>query len=374
MNQNIFDELRPYYDSEINSAMLRITNSRYFHQLADYLFPEIDENALKNKLQSINTIRDFQGEIMTSVIDRITDKTIDCITVDGLSNIDPDKQYLFIANHRDIMLDSGLFNNVLFKNGFKTAEITFGSNLMQEELIIDIGKSNKMFKVKRGGTPKEFYKNSSDLSWYIRKTIKEKKESVWIAQRSGRTKNGIDITEQGLIRMIGMSGSKNVIENLGELNIVPVSISYQFETCDSLKARELFLSKTGKYIKAPGEDINSILTGINEHKGNVHITICQPVSNDELRSLASTQNDFYLNVARLIDARIYSGFKLWNTNWIAESILAGTIYFEKFTEDEYNSFIDRMNKKLSIFEEHSAELTEIFLSIYANPVKYCNLY
>ena len=177
---------------------------------------------------------------------------------------------MYLSNHRDIMLDASLLQNALLMNGFDTTEITFGANLMQGQLVIDIGKSNKMFRVERpGGSIREFYKASMHLSEYIRHTIVEKKQSVWIAQRNGRTKDGKDRTDQGIINMFRMS-SEGKSTSLSQLNLLPVSVSYEWEPCDILKTLELYAKRQGPYLKKPGEDLNSILTGILQPKGRVH--------------------------------------------------------------------------------------------------------
>lgn len=371
--ENEFEDLRPYFDSEINQAMLRIVQDVNFDRVANYVFPDENLEVVKATLRTVNSIAQFQSEIMKKAVRTIVDKTIDNLTFSGLERLDKSKKYLFVANHRDIMLDSALLQVYFIQQGFPTSEITFGSNLMQGDIVIDIGKSNKMFKVKRGGSPKEFYKNSLELSHYIRYALTQKGESIWIAQRNGRTKDGIDLTEQGLIRMFSMSGDTNLVDNLAELNIVPVSISYQWETCDALKARELYLSSDRKYIKAPGEDLMSILTGINTYKGDVHLAIGEPITRDHLRGIYSDNKTVFLDhVAKLIDQSIYSNYQLFDTHFIAYDILHSDLRFaDKYTQANYIAFIDRMEKLITPFEEYSKELEKFFLNIYANPVKYC---
>lgn len=187
---------------------------------------------------------------MRCVNEQVISRSITSFTYNGIEKFSSENKYLFISNHRDIMLDACLLQYVLYKNGHETSEITFGANLMQGQLVTDIGKSNKMFKVERpGNNPREFYAASFHLSEYIRYVLTRKRESVWIAQRNGRTKDGIDRTDQGLIKMLGMSYHSDKIDALAELNIVPVAISYEWESCDILKAMELYASKNTKYIK-----------------------------------------------------------------------------------------------------------------------------
>ena len=220
------------------------------------------------------------------------------------------------------------------------------------------------------GDIKEFYKGSLHLSEYIRYTIREKGQSVWIAQRNGRTKNGIDQTDQGIIKMFCMSEPKDKIKALADLHIVPVSISYEWESCDILKALELYESQYTRYTKKPGEDLNSILTGIMQPKGRVHITICKPISKEELEVYENlTNNEYHKSVARLLDSRINSAYRLYPNNYIAHDLLYGnTRYKSMYTQDEYDAFVERLSK-LDRYDTCDLErLREIFLGIYANPV------
>ena len=202
----MYSDIRPYYDNEIPQAMSRISENSMFPVLASYVFPDKPTEQVRDMVSSISTIADFQRKVMFHANERIIAKSITEFTFDGMENIENSRSYVYLSNHRDIMLDASLLQNALLMNGFDTTEITFGANLMQGQLVIDIGKSNKMFRVERpGGSIREFYKASMHLSDYIRHTIVEKKQSVWIAQRNGRTKDGKDRTDQGIINMFRMS-------------------------------------------------------------------------------------------------------------------------------------------------------------------------
>ena len=239
MENQTYDDLRPYRDEEIPAAMQRIAAHPYFRALAAYLYPEVAVEKLQEQFRNIRTVNQFQLEVMDKAIKTIVAKSTQGFSCHGLECLDPKRRYLFVSNHRDILLDSALLQIALVAQGMPTTEITFGSNLMQGELVIDIGKSNKMFKVIRGGNPRDFYRNSVHLSHYIRHILLDKAESVWIAQRNGRTKDGHDATDQGLVKMFTLSGGQDILRSLAQLNIVPVAVSYQYDTCDNLKAREL---------------------------------------------------------------------------------------------------------------------------------------
>lgn len=367
---NDFDDIRPYTEEEIAPAMKRIADSSTFPLLSSYVYPDRDVNEIRKMVSEIKTIAGFQYEVMKAMNEQVIARSVNEFSYSGVENITPNKKYLFVSNHRDIVLDSALLQYVLYLNGHETSEITFGANLMSSDLIIDIGKSNKMFRVERGGNMKEFYLSSKHLSEYIRFALTEKNESIWIAQRNGRTKDGIDATDQGIIKMFSMSNLNNKIQSLAELNIVPVAVSYEWEPCDVLKALELYESRFTKYTKKPGEDLNSIITGIMQQKGNVHFTICPMITeNDLLKFENETLSEYHRKVALLLDKRINSGYKLWPNNYIAHDLRYGQQRFvDKYTNEQREKFVECVNK-LERFENCEQDvLRDIFMGIYSNPV------
>ena len=369
-NPTQFDDIRPYYDSEIPAAMQRIVESDFFGLLCTYVYPGRSQEDVKQMMLSFRTIRDFQLEVMRCVNEQVIARSTTAFTYSGVEQLDPKKQYLFVSNHRDIMLDACLLQYILYKNGHETTEITFGANLMSSPLVIDIGKSNKMFRVERGGNMKDFYQSSNHLSEYIRYVLTEKGQSMWIAQRNGRTKDGKDQTDQGIIKMFCMSEPEDKIKALSELNITPVSVSYEWESCDILKALELYESRFSKYIKKPGEDLNSILTGIAQPKGHVNFTICPQITEEELHQFdGCTNNEYHRAVAQLIDRRINAAYQLTPNNYIAHDLRYGQqIYRDHYTEEERYAFEAYM-EQLNTFDIAEPDvLKDIYLGIYANPV------
>jgi hypothetical protein len=370
----LFEDIRPYTDEEIPAAMNRIAGSTSFPLLASYVFPDRNIDDVRREVRSYKTIHDFQMGMMYWANRKIIKDSTASFACGGMENIGALTQnaHLYVSNHRDIMLDAALFQNVLVDNGHDTTEITFGANLMQGQIVIDIGKSNKMFKVARpGGSVREFYRSSLLLSEYMRHVITEKQHSVWIAQRNGRTKDGKDRTDQGIIKMLCMSHSDDKVMAIADLNIVPVSVSYEWEPCDILKTVELYERQFGPYIKKPGEDLNSILTGITQYKGNVHFEVCKPLSLDELNEFSDlTSVEFHKAVANLLDQRICSSYHLYPNNYIAHDILYGNRkYSAMYSSEERDAFVHRMNKLQKYEDECDMDkLYEIFLGIYANPV------
>jgi len=365
-----FDDIRPYYDEEIPAAMQRIAASKFFPMLAYYVFPDRNPNDVKQELLSYKTIREFQLNVMYIANEQILKNTTSKFICRGTEYLRRDKPCLYVSNHRDIMLDASLLQNVLVDNVGDTSQITFGANLMSTQLIVDIGKSNKMFRVERGGNMKDFYMSSRHLSEYIRHCISDVKQSVWIAQRNGRTKDGNDQTDQGIIKMFCLSKPMDKINALAELNIVPVSISYEWESCDILKALEIYESRNGKYVKKPGEDLNSIVTGIQQFKGEVNLNFCKPITREELRQFDRlTNNEYHKRVAQLIDKRIIANYTLTPNNFIAHDLRYGQEHFaDRYTPEQREAFIQR-TQKLKRFDIAEPDvLLDIFLGIYANPV------
>jgi hypothetical protein len=366
-----FDDIRPYYEDEIPDAMHRIANSTSFPIIASYVYPDMPLEEVRNRIAGYRTVRHFQEETMRMVNQRVIDESISEFSCSGLERLDPNESYLYVSNHRDIMLDSSLLQYSFVKAGFDTSEITFGANLMVNQLVIDIGKCNKMFKVERpGGNIKDFYRASLHLSEYIRYVIQEKHQSVWIAQRNGRTKDGCDATDQGIIKMFCMSEPDNKVKALDDLHIVPVSVSYEWESCDILKTLELYESQYAKYTKKPGEDLNSILTGVLQFKGRVHFEICRPITAVELSAFSDlTNNEYHKAVAQLIDRRINSAYRLYPNNYIAHDLRYGsTRYQSYYTQQQREAFIKRLNTLEKYDTCDIDQLKDIFLGIYANPI------
>ena len=366
-----FDDIRPYIEPEIPAAMERIAHSGAFPMLASYVFPDEPLEDVRQRIASHRTTAEFQRQTMHCVNDRIIANSITDFSCSGLERLHPAQPYLFISNHRDIMLDASLLQNALVDAGFDTTEITFGANLMMSPVVIDIGRANKMFRVERPGAGvREFYRCSRRLSDYIRHTITEKRQSVWIAQRNGRTKNGWDATDQGLVKMLCLSQSDDKVAAMAGLHVVPIAISYEWEPCDVLKTLELYQSRFAPYVKKPGEDLNSILTGIMQQKGQVHIEVCEPLTYEELAALEPlTANAFHQAVGRLIDSRITRGYRLCPTNYIAHDLRYGSArHRHLYTDAQRADFLDRL-RQLDRYDTCDVDqLKEIFTTIYANPV------
>jgi 1-acyl-sn-glycerol-3-phosphate acyltransferase len=367
-----FEDIRPYCDEEVPSVIERILQNDGFSRLLRYVYPDGSLNSIKENIHSVRTINDFQAKVAHPTMRKLVNETTTSVTVSGLENIDKSRAHLFLSNHRDIILDSALLNILLYEANLGTFETAIGSNLLTEELVRDLTKLNKNFTVKRDATAREFYENSLQLSAYIHHTITQRNESVWIAQKEGRTKDGIDKTQPGLLKMLSMKSEGPMREWFKELNVTPVAISYEYDPCDFLKIPELVaLSKEEKYEKAPDEDYRSILTGLTGQKGRVHISIGKPLDS-ELQALAAiaSPNDKLKLLGELIDEKIYAQYRLWPSNYIAFDLLNGLNPKEgNYSDEEKSFFISRMESQLKQVSVEHDVAQKFLLGMYGNPVK-----
>ncbi len=367
-----FESISPYTDEEAAEALSKLAEFPLLSQVSRQFFPEESPDFLKNLLKSIKTIDDFQILVMQKFVRWVIEHTARNFSYDGVTNIDPERKFLALSNHRDIMLDPAITQLILYTNGIPMTEIAVGDNLISNQTIEWLIRSNRMIKVVRGISARELYLSSQMLSKYIRLNITEQRSSIWLAQRQGRTKNGYDITEQGLLKMLDMSGTSDFQTNFEELNIIPMSISYEYEPCDILKAREMVISRKHKYVKAEGEDFNSIVTGIMQQKGNIHLNIGKPLTSDEIAEAARCdKNDRYQLIRHAVDTRVIEGYKLWKNNYMAYDLANQSYKYSHLYEPaDVEQFIAYMQKQLDTVEpeDNREDLRRIFLDIYANPV------
>ena len=367
-----FESISPYSDAEAAEALNQLADHALLSEACKYFFPDQSPDFLKNLLKSIKTIDEFQILVMSKFVEWALEHTARNFSYDGISNIDKDKKFLALSNHRDIILDPAITQLVLYRNGIPMTEIAVGDNLITSKTIERLIRSNRMIKVMRGISARELYLSSQLLSRYIRLNITEQRSSIWLAQRQGRTKNGYDITEQGLLKMLDMSGKSDFLQNFKELNIIPMSISYEYEPCDILKARELVISKKRKYVKAEGEDLNSIMVGITQQKGNIHLNIGKPLTEDEIAEAAKCdKNDRYQLIRHAVDLRVIEGYNLWKNNYVAFDIVNNSFkYSHLYDPCDVEKFVTYMEHQMETVEKdiNKEDLRRIFLDIYANPV------
>ena len=371
-----FEDIRPYSDEEAVEALYRVSRNPGLPAISKYLFPRKPLDYLGSLLRRVRSIDEFQDVVMTGVIAAVLAKTSDGFSCSGLENLHiTGGKFLAISNHRDIVLDPALIMFAMREDGLPFAELCVGSNLLQNKMIEDLLRSNRMIKVIRGISARELYLSSRVLSKYIRESITSGHSSVWIAQREGRTKNGLDTTEQGLLKMFDMSGEKGFEQNFSELNIIPMSISYEYESCDARKARELLIKETtGSYTKKKKEDTHSILTGIRQQKGHIHLSIGKPLTAEEIaRCAALSGNERYQALRHILDDRIISGYRLYKTNYIAYDLMRGSNEYlgVKYLPEDRDAFLTYTDHKLGKLERRldAVRLQQIFWEIYGNPVQ-----
>ena len=370
------ENIHPYNDEEAVAALQKLARHPALPVISKYIFPELPINTLRKMLMDIKGVDDFQYQIVSKAVSVVVGRSSSGFTYEGVENlagIGGNGRYLAVSNHRDIVLDPALTQWMLMLNNLPLTEICVGSNLLANGVVEALLRSNRMITVIRGISAREVYLSSQILSKFIRSEISSGRSSVWIAQREGRTKNGLDVTEQGLLKMFDMSGEGDFKSNFRELNIVPMSISYEYEPCAFRKAREILIKQvTGEYHKKEDEDMHSILTGIRQWKGGIHLCVGKPLTEEEIdRASWYEKNDRYQAIRRILDERIISGYKLWKTNYMGYDLMTGgTKYADKYTPEDLEKFKEYTEHKLKRTEKKLDKdaLRDILWHIYGNPV------
>lgn len=371
--KNIFEDIRPYNDQEATEAFQRIAESSLFAQFMENFFPEEDFSTLKRKFMALKSVQEFHDKFGYEIAKKAIQSSTINYSVKNLGKIKPNIPYSFISNHRDIVMDALILQVFMIEEFHQIMEISFGSNLMINPLMVDIGKICQMYKTDRSGTARELYIKLSRLSEYLKYAITEKKKSTWIAQRNGRTKDGLDRTDPGLIKMYSMSGRSNFKTHFSQMNITPVSVSYQYESCDYMKVREIYLKQLGgEYKKHKNEDYESILYGVTQQKGNTTLVISNPISEEEILELSDNYFIFCHELTKLIDQRIIENYHFWNTNYMAFDLLYNSEnYKSKYTDIEMVEFKKYIQEKLLLIKDiqETQVLEKLFLQLYAHPIK-----
>jgi len=367
-----FEDIRPYRDEEVSEKVRQLLKAEQFREIIQKIYPELPFDKFEAKLLSIQNISQFQKEIIVPILDKLLKNSSEGLDFRGIENIEKGKAYLFVSTHRDIVLDSALMNYILMQEGFETAEIAIGDNLMTIPWVVDLVKLNKSFIVKRDVRKEEKVRASIELSNYINHTIQKENKSIWIAQRSGRSKDGDDRTNQSLIKMFNLAGTSEIaLDNLQALNICPIAVSYEYNPCDILTIPELIKKEKGeKYEKAPLEDMQHMAKGIEGTKGRIVVSFGKPIS-DQLEALKvlKSRKEIFNGIVRLIDEQIHQNYFLMPTNYIAHDLLNGKSEFsDKYSEAEKEEFKKYMTARLKEVEGDSDLIQHTFLKMYANPV------
>lgn len=336
-----FDPIRPFEPEELPVVYDRILADKQFQQVLAYLYPDVPMEILEQKIRACKTNLEFQKAFCYPFLQRLVTTLSLGLCMDA-TNIDIRKRYTFISNHRDIVLDSAFLDKLLIDVGFSTTcEIAIGDNLLSADWIRDLVRINKSFTVERALHSVEMLRASKRMSEYIHFAVAEKNENVWIAQRQGRAKNSNDLTQPAILKMMVMGGEGSIIDRLKQLHIVPLSISYEYDPCDYLKAREYQLRRDIPYWKKTAEDdLESMLIGIKGFKGHIFYH-CAPCIDDWLDTLDADlpKNKLFDAIASHIDHEIHSSYKLYPINYVALDMIQDTkVYEEYYTQDDYEKF------------------------------------
>lgn len=365
-----FDAIRPFYDTEVNEGMRSSIHHPMMKALMNFTFPDTPDEVWKEQLLKTHSIRDFQCNFIYQSVQKVLEKSSDGLSTSGFEKLEKNTAYLFISNHRDIILDTSLLNAALFDHGLVMTASAIGDNLVKKSFLLALSKLNRNFLVQRGLSPRELLQSSKLMSEYIGHLLLRENRSVWIAQREGRTKDGNDATHSGVLKMLAMgSDEANLMDYFKKIKVVPVSISYEYDPTDALKMPQLMAEANNEiYIKEKNEDFMTLLSGIMGQKKHIHIHIGDVLDGelDQIERENDNTNKQVQALAQVIDDSILSTYKLWPTNYIAYDIINNTNTFASFySENEKKLFEKRLEMKI---DQDNPIALEGFLNMYANPV------
>ncbi len=372
-----FDEIRSYYPEEVPAVMQRLCEEKQFMKVVSTLFPLMPKEQLRQKLLSFKSADDLQKEMVYPFLKYLEANMTTGVELKGIENIDKRKNYLYISNHRDIILDSALLCSKFIEEEMDTVEIAIGDNLLILPWIEQLVRVNKSFIVQRGLSARQIMESSKRLSAYLRHVLNEKKSSIWIAQREGRAKDSNDRTQESLLKMFNLEGkSSNAIENIKELNICPLSISYEYDPCDYLKAREFQQKRDNpEHKKTPQDDLINMQTGVMGYKGKVVYRLAGCI-NDELDKIAertTNRNEQTELTAKLIDIHIHRNYNITPGNIIAyEEIFGHCDFAGTYTasdKKQFEEYLDKQIRKIDLENKDRGFLRHKILEMYANPLK-----
>lgn len=373
-----FEDIAPYPDSIFHEKMENLVREPGFIHAVKWVFPNINYDEFAQDLLQVHDKDTFQKKIMWPFLEMLANRTTDGITCDGIENLDPTKAYTFITNHRDIVLDTSFLNLCFLRAGFKTTQTAIGDNLLIYTWINDLVRMNNSFIVKRDLPKVKALEAAQELSSYIHYSIADMKRSVWIAERQGRSKDSNDMAQDSLIKMLGLAGGTDFLTNVQEVNLLPVSISYEYDPNDYLKAREFLLRRNDpEFKKTQRDDLFAMETGLLQPKGRVHFQIGKPLNPGiALIDPSLDKSAVARDVCRMVDSAIHSGYRIYPINYIAFDQLYKTEMFkDKYNADEVNKFnvyISDQLKKVDVPELTDDDmdfLHEMMLTMYANPLK-----
>lgn len=370
-----FDSIRPFEPEELPEVYERLLANEQFKAALCFIFPDVPFEQLAMKMKTCKTNLEFQKAFSYQFIQFILKRASKGATIDA-DCLNPKQRFTFISNHRDIVLDSGILDVLLIDANFDTTcEIAIGDNLLSLPWVKDLVRINKSFIVERGLPMRQTLLASKKLSSYMHFAMKVKRENIWIAQREGRAKDSNDRTQEALLKMMTMEGDGSHVERLKQLNLVPTAISYEYDPCDYLKAKEFQLKRDNPdYKKTAQDDIENMQTGIMGYKGRIHYACSEPI-NAFLDSLDNNlpKTEFYTVVAQYIDRCIHSTYRLYPNNYVALDLLEGsrayTDHYSKEDEVAFEQYLAQQLAKIELPNKDEKYLRERLLTMYAYPAK-----
>lgn len=371
-----FDDIRPLNNDEVKDAIEALVTNEDFERAFRYIKPDVNWKEFSETMRSFKTKEDFKAKMAYDAVMMVANKTTFSLTISGRSRLPKDKKpCTFISNHRDIVLDASFLNVMLYDVGYGMTQVAIGDNLMIRPWIETLVRLNNSFIVKRGVSVRQMLDVSRTLSAYVRHTINETKESIWIAQREGRAKDSNDRTQGSVLKMLNMSGDKDIVSNIMDLNIFPVAISYEYDPCDFLKAKEFQMKRDDPdYVKSQRDDLLSMETGILNNKGRVHFTLTEPI-NDQLAALDRNmeKNELIAAIASIIDKEIYKHYRFYPCNYVAYDMLTGTKRFSgnygQRDKKHFEEYLQGQLDKIVLPNKDEAFLRTKILEMYTNPLK-----
>ena len=375
MNEE-FDEIRPYYDEELPAVYDELIADPAFRQVVQLALPGIPFEMLAAKMRTCKTKLDFQVSFCYDFLKKIIKETTQGVTLNNEAQGTPDgRAFTYVSNHRDIVLDSGFLSLMLVEQGQDTVEIAIGDNLLIYPWIKKLVRINKSFIVQRALSMRQMLESSARMSRYMHHTICDKHQSIWIAQREGRAKDSNDRTQESILKMFAMAGEGDIVSRLKEMNIVPLAISYEYDPCDFLKAKEFQQKRDNPdYKKTTADDLLNMQTGLMGYKGRVHLCTAECLTKqlDELdRSLP--KQELFVRVAELVDKGIFANYRLYPNNYVAADLLEGSNHFAAHytLEDKqrFSDYVDGQLARIDLPDKDELFLREKLLLMYANPLR-----
>ena len=369
-----FDEIRPYHDDELPAVFEELLSDAQFMGVITSVLPGMSPESIASRMRACRTKEEFQVSFCYAFLRRLIAQATDGIELDHRAVPGNVRAYLYLSNHRDIVLDSAFLSLLLLEQGMNTVEIAIGDNLLIYPWIKKLVRINKSFIVRRGLPMRQMLESSRLMSRYIHHTIHERGQSIWMAQREGRAKDSGDHTQDSVLKMLAIGGEGDIIDRLADLNIVPLSLSYEYDPCDYLKAQEMQQKRDNPdYHKSQSDDLTNMKTGIFGRKGRVTFRVA-PCINQALARMDHSlpKNELFAHISALIDHEIHANYRIYPGNYVAHDLLTGSAdfaaHYSADERDRFETYLQGQLDRISLPQKDEPFLREQILHMYANPL------